>query len=265
MSLDPMGMTQGNYWNYSNPNKEGYSTQLVGTVLAIQEVQAMSYNPGGPRQPQFWPDGNPKMNIRLALADDKGELKLFTFQPAGKAARQGLKPSIHMSLFALTNNTGMKKLIGQTIMIATREGSYGANNPRPWEVAIVDAGPFSLSIGELPEEYKVPRVLANEGAHGGQTMGMPQQPMMQQPMPAYPQQMQQPAYQPQQPMYPQQPQAMPRNQYQPQMQQPAMQPQASQGMDPAVMAAMQQMGATNVQQVQQAAPVQGIAYDDIPF
>lgn len=264
MSLDPMGMTQGNYWNYSNPNKEGYSTQLVGTVLAIQEVQAMSYNPGGPRQPQFWPDGNPKMNIRLALADDKGELKLFTFQPAGKAARQGLKPSIHMSLFALTNNTGMKKLIGQTIMIATREGSYGANNPRPWEVAIVDAGPFSLSIGELPEEYKVPRVLANEGAHGGQTMGMQQQPMMQQPMPAYPQQMQQM----QQPAY-QQPQPMQQMQYQkPQIyQQPyqQQQPQAPQGIDPAVMTAMQQMGATNVQQVQQAAPVQGIAYDDIPF
>lgn len=261
MSLDPMGMTQGNYWNYSNPNKDGYSTQLVGTVLSIQEVQAMSYNPGGPRQPQFWPDGNPKMNIRLAMADDKGELKLFTFQPAGKAARQGLKPSIHMSLFALTNNTGMKKLIGQTIMIVTREGSYGANNPRPWEVAIVDAGPFSLSMGELPEEYKVPRVLANEGAHGGQTMGQPM--MQQQPMPAYPQQMQQM----QQPAY-QQPQPMQQMQYQkPQIyQQPyQQQPQAPQGMDPAVMAAMQQMGATNVQQVQQAAPVQGIAYDDIPF
>ena len=80
MSLNPGGVNSYG-WNYSKPDKPGYSTQLVGTVLAIQEVQKMGYTTTGqPGAPQFWPDGNPMMNIRLALATETGELKTFTFQ-----------------------------------------------------------------------------------------------------------------------------------------------------------------------------------------
>ena len=101
MSLNPGGTNYG--WNYSKPDKPGYSTQLIGTVLAIQEVQKMGYTmTGQPGQPQFWPDGNPMMNIRIVLCTQDGELKTFTFQPAGKAARMGQKKSVHMDLFHLT-------------------------------------------------------------------------------------------------------------------------------------------------------------------
>ena len=266
MSINPGGTA--NYgWNYSKQDKPGYSTQLVGTVLAIQEVQKMGYTmTGQPGAPEFWPDGNPKMNIRLALATPEGELKTFTFQPAGKAARMGQKKSVHMDLFALTGNTDMMNLIGKTICIQTQEGYYGQGNPRPWFVSLVEGGPYQLSM-PLPSEFKVPQVLANSAASGGQVnapqpqrQAAPQyqqpyyqQPYNQQPQPQY----QQPAYQPQPPM--------------PQYQQPQ-QNGYPQGMDPAIAQAMAsdvfgQGVSVSVEPPVQTDPVGGgqVYDDEMPF
>ena len=285
MSLNPSGTTNHS-WNYSKPDKPGYSTSLVGTVLAIQEVQKTSYTMNGqPGAPEFWPDGNPKMNIRLALATESGELKTFTFQPASKEARAGRKPSVHMSLFHLTGDTDMMNLIGKTIGIQTQEGHYGQGNPRPWSIGEVQAGPFSLP-NELPSEFKAPQVLANNAVAGGRMQPPMQQQYYQQP-PMQQQYYQQP---PMQQQYYQQPpmQQQPMPQMQPQMQgyqqpmnpqpqmqpQPAMQPQMQQApqgypqeMDPSVAAAMQQMGVASVQEVGQVQsdPVVGSVYDDVPF
>ncbi len=280
MSLNPGGTNYG--WNYSKPDKPGYSTQLVGTVIAIQEVQKMGFTMNGqPGAPEFWPDGNPKMNIRLAFVTETGEIKTFTFQPAGKQARMGQKKSVHMDLFALTGNTDMMNLVGKTICIKTQEGHYGQGNPRPWFVSLVDnVGPFALA-GQLPSEFKVPQVLANSAVSGGQ-MNAPQQPQQ----PAYPYSQQQPAqfhasqhpqqyqqqpqqYQPApQQVYQQQPQ-----QYQPmqqQYQQPAPQIGYPNGMDPSIANAMQAFGVTNYEVVQTPQPDPagaGQVYDDeeMPF
>lgn len=241
MSINPGGTTNYN-WNYSKPDKPGYSTQLIGTVLAIQEVQKMSYTMNGqPGAPEFWPDGNPKMNIRLALATETGEIKTFTFQPASRAARMGQKKSVHMDLFHLTGDTDMMNLIGKTICIQTQEGFYGQGHPRPWFVSIVEAGPFQPSNG-LPSEFKAPQVLANSAVSGGQ---------MNAPQPPQPQQYQQ--YQPQ-----------------PQQYQPAPQPQPGypNGMDPRIANAMQQLGVTSYENIppQQTDQIgSGEMYDDLPF
>lgn len=267
MSINPGGSNYG--WNYSKPDKPGYSTQLVGTVLAIQEVQKMGYSMNGqPGAPQFWPDGNPMMNIRIVLCTPELELKTFTFQPAGKAARMGQKKSVHMDLFALTGNTDMLNLIGKTICIQTQEGYYGQGNPRPWFVSLVEGGPYK-PMGELPSEFKVPQVLANSAASGGQVTP-PAQPQYQQ-QPAYPQQ-QRPQYPP---VYQAQPAVIRQPQYQPvqptvtypQYQQPAPQPQ----MDPAIMQAManQAFGA-GTQVTYEPAPAAdpvgtGEIYEDMPF
>lgn len=250
MSLNPFNTTTNPNWNYSNDQREGYSPELIGTVLAMQEVQATVYNPNpqAPRVPAFWADGNPKFNIRIALADQQGQLKLFTFAPAGKAAKQGLKPSVHMMLWELTGRTTMENLIGKTIKISTQPGHYGQGNPRPWACELVEAGPFALAMGELPEEYKVPRVLCDTAVSGGRM----QQPM-QQPQPMY---QQQPMMQQAQPMMQQQPM---QQMYQQPMQQP--QPQ----MDPSVMAAMQQMGATNIQMQPAPQPAASIYDENLPF
>lgn len=273
MALNPGGTS--NYgWNYSKPDKPGYSTQLVGTVLAIQEVQKMGFTTSGqPGAPQFWPDGNPMMNIRLALATEQGEIKTFVFQPAGKQARMGQKKSVHMDLFHLTGDTDMMNLIGKTICISTQDGHYGQGNPRPWHVQLVDAGPFKPAI-PLPPEFKLPQVLANSAVSGGQVTP-PQQPQQ----PVYPYSQQQPAqfrpqqYQPmpQQPMQYQPPQITQQpQQYQP-VQQPA--PQYPQGMDPQIAQAMasQAFGGPVIMETmppeKPADPVgSGYIYDDeMPF
>lgn len=238
MALNPGGTS--NYgWNYSKPDKPGYSTQLVGTVLAIQEVQKMGFTTSGqPGAPQFWPDGNPMMNIRLALATEQGEIKTFVFQPAGKQARMGQKKSVHMDLFHLTGDTDMMNLIGKTICISTQDGRYGQGNPRPWYVQLVEAGPFKPAM-PLPPEFKLPQVLANSAVSGGQVQAPQpqQQPVYPQPVQFQPQQQLQPQYQGQ-PL----PQLSGFAAYQPapQYQQPMPQPvqQYPQGMDPKIAQAM---------------------------
>lgn len=267
MALNPGGTA--NYgWNYSKPDKEGYSTQLVGTVLAIQEVQKMGYTTTGqPGAPQFWPDGNPMMNIRLALATENGELKTFTFQPAGKAARMGQKKSVHMDLFHLTGDTDMMNLVGKTICIQTQEGYYGQGHPRPWFVQLVDAGPFQLST-QLPPEFKLPQVLANSAVSGGQVNAPQQQPRQQ---PQYQQYQPAQQYQPQ-PAYQPQYQPQPQPQYQPQYQPQPVQ-QYPQGMDPQIAQAMASQafgGPVSVETIPAEKPADpvgnGYVYDEeMPF
>lgn len=269
MSLDLAGKGQSDNWNYAKQNEPGYSETLVGTVLALQEMQKRDFTlDGRPGRPSVWPDGNPVFNIRMTLATQDGDIKTFTFGKAGKAAREGKKKSIHVDLSNLVGGH-MLDLIGKTIQISTQPGSYGQGNPRPWTVQLVNAGPFQANR-EIPEEYTVPQLLCEEFVHGGQMM---QQPMMQQQY-QQPMYQQQPMMQQQQPMYQQQPVQQPMMQQPMQqqpmaqpMQQPMVQQQQAPAMDPNVAAAMQQLGATNVQQVQ-AVPQQvvGNVYDEsIPF
>lgn len=294
MSLNPSGMG-GSSWNLSNPNKEGYSLELYGTVVSLQEVQARMYNPNGngPGAPRTWPDGNPVMNIRMGLATPDGSLKAVTFAKAGKKQVSGEKPSLHMQLFNLTNNN-MMELIGKTLHLWTWPANpqtgqaWGQGNPRLFGVEeITDGIKYELS-GPLPPEFMVPELMCNDGAHGGQPnppspqmMQQPQVPPMQGNFYAAPQ-----AQQPMQQSYTQQMMAPPQQQYQPiqqpmkapmqqqqQVQQPvpatqAMPPQTAgaqmpQGMDPAVAAAMQSVGAVNIQPVVDTTG--GIYDDDIPF
>ena len=287
MSLNPNG-TAGSSWNMSRPNDPDYSLELWGTVVSLQEVQARMYNPNNkqPGAPRFWPDGNPVMNIRMGLATPDGSLKTVTFAKAGKAAREGKKPSLHMQLFQLTNNN-MMELIGKTLHMWTWPANpqtgqtWGQGNPRLFGVEeIADGTKYELS-GPLPPEYMVPELLCNDGAQGGQPMApapyqmqQPQVPPMQgnfyapptaQPMQQqYPYTQQQPAqFQPQGMM--QQQSAMQAMPQQSAMQ--AMPPQTAsapmpQGMDPAVAQAMQAVGAVNVQP---AGDPLSIYDDDIPF
>lgn len=300
MSLNPGGMG-GNSWNNSRPNDEGYSLELWGTVVSLQEVQARMYNPNSkqPGAPRFWPDGNPVMNIRMGLATPDGSLKSVTFAKAGKKQVSGEKPSLHMQLFALTNNN-MMELVGKTIHLWTWPANpqtgqtWGQGNPRLFGVEeVTDGTKYELS-GPLPPEFMVPELLCNDGAQGGQPMPpnmiqQPQVPPMQgnfyaaptaQPMQQpYPYTQQQPAqYQPQGMMQPQMqqqaapaPQAMAPQGMNPMAQVPTTQvmspqqqtAQMPQGMDPAVAQAMQAVGAVNVQPV--ADPTGGIYDDGIPF
>lgn len=265
MSIDPI---RKNYnWNYSNPNKEGYNTMLVGTVVNIQEVQAYNFShEGRPTKPRYWDNGDPVMNLRIIIATDTEpvDLKTLTFPKAGKEQKAGRKPSLQMDLWHLTGDTSMSKLIGKTIVIETIPGSYGLHNPRPWKVALADEGygPFEYD-GEIPAEFMVDRVLADEAVHGGQVQAPQQQPQWQ-PQPQYQQQAQYPQRQPQyqQPQQWQQQQPQQPQQYQQQAtwqygnQMPQQQPVPP--MNPAIMQQMAQQAfgpGVRVSQVQP--PMQG--------
>lgn len=268
MSLNPNGMVSYN-WNYNKPDKEGYSLELYGTVVSLQEVQGREYNPNDPRssRPAFWPGGNPKMNIRVGVATPEGALKCFTFAKAGKAQQLGQKPSLHMDLYHLAGDD-MAALMGKTLHLQTWPSNpstgqpWGLGNPRLFAVEEINEH-YELAA-PLPAEFKIPEVFANDGASGGQPVQQPRQ--IQQPM--VPQGAGQ-FYAGSASMQPQMiPQVQQYPQYAPPMQattqpyvpqgytQVSMQPQ---GMDPQVAAAMQQMGAVNVQ------PVAGPYDDDFPF
>ena len=266
MSIDPIRKSYN--WNYSNPNKEGYSTMLVGTVVNIQEVQAYNFShEGRPTKPRYWDNGDPVMNLRIILATDTEpcELKTLTFPKAGKEAKAGRKPSLQMDLWHLTGDTYLSTLIGKTIVIETVPGSYGLHNPRPWKVALADEGygPFEYD-GEVPAEFMADKLLADEAVHGGQVQA-PQQQAQPQQQPRW--QQQQPQWQPrpiqQQPQqwpphYPQTPQYQPQPQrgYPPQV--TCGQSSAVPPMDPAIMQQMaQQAFGPGVQVSQVQPPMQG--------
>ena len=131
----------------------------------------MNFGQHGPTTPKFWPNGNPVWNIRITLCGPSGGYRTFTFAEAGKAQREGKKPSVHIDLFKIAGGEDMMNLIGKTIHIRTKqppEGfSYGIGNPRPWEVELVEEGPYALS-SPLDPIFTVPQVLANSAASGGQ-------------------------------------------------------------------------------------------------
>lgn len=174
MALNPNGNNHSSRnehnWNYSRPDQPGFSTELVGTVVAIQEVQAMNFGAHGPTTPKFWQNGDPVWNIRITLCGPSGGYRTFTFAEAGKAQREGKKPSVHIDLFKLAGGNDMMDLIGKTIKISTVQPpqgfSYGVGNPRPWTVEEVQAGPYQLAE-QLPSFLTVPQLLADDGAHGG--------------------------------------------------------------------------------------------------
>lgn len=282
MSLNPVG-AGSNYWNYSNEANAGYSLELWGTIVSLQEVQAYEFGMGnGPRKPKFWPDGNPVMNIRVGFATPDGSLKCMVFNKAGKKQVSGEKPSLHMQLYGLTNGN-MMELLGKTVHLWTWPANpqtgvvWGRGNPRLFGVEeVTDGTKYELSV-PLPEEFKVAQLFADNAAAGGQPMPPNPQQMARQPqqyantmpmqggfyaapqVPQYPQyHMQQPQPMPQyqQPMQPVQP-------MQPMQQQAPMSAPMPQGMDPQVAQAMQAAGAVNIQPV---AGDGGMVYDDdMPF
>lgn len=280
MTLNPSGSTTSNSWNYTKPNQPNYTQSLIGTIVAIQKIQAHEYTQNGtPGKPKFWPQGDPVMNQRIALARPDGSLVHFVYQQAGRKNKEQ-DTGIHMALFHLTGDSDMNALIGKTIQLDTWDMvgangqiiKYGSGNPRPFTVheicngitvtfgsqgdphpidaQALTSGPYVLAQ-PLPTEYTIPEVLANNAAAGGQVqptapqnIQVPQVASAPQiaPAPVAPTPVVAAAVEPMQPVQPMVPQGIP-------------------GMDPNVAQAMQTLGATNVQPVAPAGP-----YDEnIPF
>lgn len=125
-------------WNYSNDSKPGFSNELSGALVGMDNPQARDFNTGKKR---YFSDGNPMRNIRLFIATADGE-KSVTFR-SGSA--------LFSAFAAACGSNGMSSLtdaIGYKVTIKTERGVYNQQNPRPWDVL----------IGEKDEGVKLHKV-----------------------------------------------------------------------------------------------------------
>lgn len=132
--FDLKGSSGGNNWNYSDPQKEGYMEMIEGTVVEISNPQSINF---GTKQPEVWPDGNPKRNLRLIIKGKSGRELGWTFAPRSRSAEaclaaldpQGTRPQVNI-----------EELLGKFIRVQTQAGVYNSQNPRPWWVTIIGDG-----------------------------------------------------------------------------------------------------------------------------
>lgn len=127
-------------WNYSNPNNPGYSLQLGGTVVEISNPQKINY---ATKQPEFWPDGNPKRNLRVTVLDSTGQEWGWTFAPksaAAKACLDALDPTGRRPV-------NITELLGKLVNISTKDGIYNQQHPREWAVEVIGEGQANMVRG----------------------------------------------------------------------------------------------------------------------
>lgn len=236
MSID--NISAGTYWNYSRKNDEGYTLAITGDVIEIAEVQHWNNQS---KQFEWWPPNprtgiqNPKLDLRVRLMQSNGQDILFTMAPKGVMARA------IMDAYKAAKGHGLRKwrdLLGECITLATTEGQYGAQNPRPWSIQFLGKGESQV-IGY--EEFDTSKV---------QQPQAPTQPVYQ--APTY----QPPAYQGQPYMPPQAQPAIAQPMPQAQPYQPPMQPQMQSQMQPPM------PGAPSNPFTEAAPPAM---YDDCPF
>lgn len=156
--FDLKGSSGGNNWNYSDPQKDGYMEMIEGTVVEISNPQSINF---GTKQPEVWPDGNPKRNLRLIIKGKSGRELGWTFAPRSRSAEaclaaldpQGTRPQVNI-----------EELLGKFIRVQTQAGVYNSQNPRPWWVTIIgdgDAGSvrgmIDLSAQQAPAPQPQPQ------------------------------------------------------------------------------------------------------------
>lgn len=135
MSMFDMKNSNSASWNYSDPERPGFSVTLEGTVVEISNPQALDFNT---KEPRFWPDGNPVRNLRLTLLTRDGEEKNWVFAPKSKsweACLCALDPDGDR-----VDRISLDELLGKNIQIATKDGAYNAKRPRPWMVTVLGIG-----------------------------------------------------------------------------------------------------------------------------
>ena len=156
------------WWQFRNPQKEGYKDTLEGTLIEIDIVQ--STRPGQNGQgsvPQFFPDGNPMTEIRWVILDS------VTGQPTAFNFKRGKNSEFLKALNqACPGVSDMGQLGGHYFRIHSPNGQYGLNNPRPFVVQ--DCG-----ISNIPFEGVKDLVHQAPQQQVPQQMGYVQQPQQQ--------------------------------------------------------------------------------------
>ena len=173
-----------NGWNYSDPNKEGYSEAIRGTVVEVSNPQALDFQS---RQPKFWPDGNPVRNFRLNILTASGDEVTWTFQGGRpKVSPNGAMNAIQACIAGLdpqgtSARVSLEDILGKDITVQTKAGNYSAGNPRPWWVTVHGDGDVSkvrgvvdLSKEQAPAPQVAPQAAPQVVPAYGHAPGSPQ-------------------------------------------------------------------------------------------
>lgn len=180
--FDLKGGSMGNSWNYHSKDKQGFSEMIEGTVVEISNPQSRNYATG---QPETWPDGNPKRNLRVTLRGRSGQELSWTFSPKSNAANACLAA---LDPQGTREQVSIEELLGKFVRVQTQDGVYNQAHPRPWWVTILGDG-----------EANMVRGLVDLSQPSNQMPGMPApQPAPMQQTPPPPVQQAAPAPQPQQ-------------------------------------------------------------------
>lgn len=137
------GMSDGKFWNFSRPDQEAFMPVLDGTLTKVSFSQARVYdaNQGKFTVPDFWPDGNPKLMIRLHVTDLNGEVWVHEIKPKSHCLNED---------WLTKSPTGsIEGFLGQHIRVEaeqevrTQDGRvipFGSGNRRHFTVSIVGPG-----------------------------------------------------------------------------------------------------------------------------
>lgn len=174
----------GNVWNYSDPQKDGFSLVLQGVVVELSDPLKTKFKS---QEVDRWQDGNPMRNICLTILTQGGEEKNWIFGPgSSKNPSRALEACRAALVQAGVQGQGLEDMGGMSITVQTAqppEGfSYGQGSPRPWQVRIDNP--------QKSDAYRGVRHVVDPVTEGGQ-QPQPQQQTQPQPQPqAQPQQAQ---------------------------------------------------------------------------
>ena len=227
-NFDRGATSNSRIWNYSDPNKDDYSLELIGTVVELSDPMATKFQSS---EIDRWKDGNPKRNICITILTQDGQEKDWIFSPgSSRNPSQAMQACRNALMSAGINANSLEELGGMVIGIQTQAApqgfKYGQGAPRPWVVQIGNA--------QKSQAYRGTKHIVDEVTEGKQqapqqaqpVMQQQPQPMMQQPTQMQPMQQAQPVMQQAQPM-----QMQPQPMMQPMQMQPMqMQQQPQQGM-----------------------------------
>ena len=137
------GMADGRFWNFSRPDQEGFSPVLEGTLVKVSFSQARIYDANQRKFTglAFWPDGNPKLMIRLHVTDANGETWLHEIQPKSHCLNEDWLPKSPTG--SIEGFLGMMLRIEAEQEVRTQDGRvipFGSGNRRRFNVMVMGQG-----------------------------------------------------------------------------------------------------------------------------
>lgn len=167
------GMSDGRFWNFSNQEAEDFRPVIEGTLFKVSFSQERQYDAAQRKftGPAFWPDGNPKVMIRLHIKDLDGTDWLHEVKPKSHCLVEDWLPA--------SPNGNIEGLLGQHIKVEAQQPivvngqviQFGSGNRRHFTVTVMGPGLCPSegvdydSLGKLqskpqPQAQQQPRVPA---------------------------------------------------------------------------------------------------------